>query len=187
MILLTQAPLAHAGALCGTVRDAQTQSPVAAVGVFVFESGGGYTGLYGSTDTGGWYCIDPIEPGTYDLQVRVDDHETRWILGVAVSGTQTGVDLVVPASPILAVPRPNPASHRVNLEFRLPDGGLARLEVFDLRGRRVYGWEGRAAPGATAVSWNLRDRTGQPIASGIYLVRLRADRMAATRKLIVAR
>jgi hypothetical protein len=172
-----------AGTLCGTVRDGQTMTPIPFAGIFAFQQGGSYTGLHAASDANGWFCIDPIDAGIYDIQVKVDDYRTLWIQNVAVTGDQTGVALV---TPVLSPPAPNPASDHVRFQFHLEEAGLLRLDVFDVRGRPVHGWEGAAPEGGTVLTWDLRER-GRHVASGIYLVRLRAGRMTAVQKLIVAR
>lgn len=71
--------------------------------------------------------------------------------------------------------RPNPFNPRTEIAFVVPVRGTARVEVFDLRGRRV------ASPlagsvveaGEHALSFEGRDDEGRPLASGAYVYRLR--------------
>jgi subtilisin-like proprotein convertase family protein len=87
----------------------------------------------------------------------------------------------------LAAPRPNPFAGRTELRFRLPEGGSARLEIFDVSGRRVRTLVDRALPaGPHTAAWDGRDASGQPVAAGIYFVRLAAgDRRAMQRVSLV--
>ena len=75
---------------------------------------------------------------------------------------------------------PNPAAGRATVAFTA--GGVARLDVFDALGRRVAVlWDGPARPGLTATL----DAAALP--AGVYVLRLRGEGGAATRRLVVAR
>jgi hypothetical protein len=68
---------------------------------------------------------------------------------------------------------PSPFSQRTSFRFRVADDGPVRLEVYDLRGRRLRVIEERAAAGERrAVSWSGHDDRGSAVASGTYIVRL---------------
>ncbi len=185
-MLAGAAVAATAGTLCGTVRDAQTQAPVARAGVFLRTTAGAYTGLHAATATDGGFCLNDVPAGTYDLEVRVDDYAVSWLRGVVVSDGASGVDLVVPAPSFrLALPYPNPAQGRVWFRFELREGGRARLVVHDLRGRLVRGWESDLAAGAHELPWDMRAAGGARVADGIYFVRLTAGGETRERTLVV--
>jgi hypothetical protein len=64
----------------------------------------------------------------------------------------------------------------------------ASVAVFDVRGRHVVTLaEGAHAAGRNLTTWNGRDAASQPVASGIYFVRVRTEFGARTQKLIYAR
>ncbi|MCB2201046.1 T9SS type A sorting domain-containing protein [bacterium] len=102
--------------------------------------------------------------------------------------TTSGIDLDVeepdtpaqPSSINLATPWPNPFNSTVQLEFVLPSAGEARVVVYDIQGRLVQ--ELLASPlaaGEHRMAW-------QPdgLASGVYLVQLRAGNASALRKVV---
>jgi len=78
----------------------------------------------------------------------------------------------------LQSPYPNPATagEPITIAYGLPAAGAARLEVFDVLGRRVatLRQEDAARAGYHTVVWDGRGATGQRLASGTYLVRLTA-------------
>lgn len=167
---------ALAGTLCGTVRDAQTQAPVPQAGVFARTTGGAYTGLYAATDGQGRFCIDPIPPGSYDLEVRVDDYLVAVLKNVVVS-QQTGVGITVPSDRLLHLAVwPNPAIRDVHLEWSLPRESAVHLTVYDAQGRLVAGWDGNQPAGSHAHAWDFRDTAGRVVSPGMYFVRLRAGK-----------
>ncbi len=84
------------------------------------------------------------------------------------------VEVVGPSMmPLMLKASPNPFNPRLTIQYSLPVGGSARLEVIDLMGRvvQVLFDEFRSAGEDQAV-WNGLDRRGQAAASGVYLVRL---------------
>jgi hypothetical protein len=74
---------------------------------------------------------------------------------------------------------PNPFNGRTVVECDLPVAADVKIEVLDLRGRRVTTLlQEQRPPGLVSVVWQT-----EHIASGTYLVRLEADGLAVTRKL----
>jgi flagellar hook assembly protein FlgD len=72
---------------------------------------------------------------------------------------------------------PNPFNPETVFAFRIPEAGLAVLEVYDVRGQLVRVLlEGRLEPGRHEAVWDGREQDGRPVPSGIYLVRLTAGR-----------
>ena len=62
----------------------------------------------------------------------------------------------------------------------------ARLEIFDLSGRRVRKLVNRPlAPGNYTFRWDGRDDHGQPVASGTYFYRFQLGQRVETRKMIL--
>lgn len=186
LCLLLAAPgPAGAGTICGTVRDVQSHQPVPHAAVFLFNNQDQYTGLYAGTDESGFYCIASVPNGTYTIQVRVDDYVAAVVHGVVVDDV-TGVDIETSPRFYLSEPAPNPASSGVTFRVVTRDGHGVTLEVFDAHGHLVKGWRGDGSVDAT-VYWDMRDARGSAVASGVYLVRLRAGGAQRVRRLVCAR
>ncbi|MGH2571377.1 MAG: hypothetical protein ACRDGR_09135 [bacterium] len=82
----------------------------------------------------------------------------------------------------------NPARFESRIGVQLTAGGPARLEVFDLGGRRVRTLlEGRAEAGGSEHVWDLRDMNGRPVSSGVYFVRLSTADASAGERVVVLR
>ena len=173
-LAVLDAAAAHAGVLCGTVRDRATSAPVARAGIFVRTTAGAYTGFHAGTDAQGRFCIDDIPAGTYDVEVRVDDYRIGYRRNVVVTDTPSdvGVDAEPPLARLDIWPRP--ARSEVSFGLQLARAVPVRLEVFDVRGRLVKAWAASSAAGERTFRWDFRDRHGRLLPSATYSVRLRA-------------
>lgn len=83
----------------------------------------------------------------------------------------------------LAGARPNPVAEDLVVEFSLPEGAPARLEVFDLAGRQVLTREvGSLGAGTHRVNFG----PGRRLPAGVYhLVLIQKGNQAATRAVVV--
>jgi hypothetical protein len=82
---------------------------------------------------------------------------------------------------------PNPFNATTRLRFGLPRPARVTLEILNVRGELVATLlhdEPRAA-GYHAIFWRGSDHTGRPVASGVYLARLRAGGTSLTRRLVL--
>jgi hypothetical protein len=87
----------------------------------------------------------------------------------------------------LSAPYPSPTGGAVTVTYALKEAGHARLELFDLNGRRVATLvDGEVGSGVHRVSsWRVVDGQGHRLQAGVYLLRLQAGRTVMSRRLIV--
>ncbi|GJM43791.1 MAG: hypothetical protein DHS20C21_06330 [Gemmatimonadota bacterium] len=77
---------------------------------------------------------------------------------------------------------PNPSRGATRIEFEVPRSGVVDLSVMDVRGRRVRTLaRGPRSPGRHVVSWNGEGTPGEPVAAGIYFLKLSAEGASTTR------
>ncbi|MCP4546379.1 MAG: hypothetical protein GY835_07930 [bacterium] len=128
-------------------------------------------------------CIDAALPDTTGLGLPFLDlaglpriHNGRGDMGAYEWHDLTTVPPEVAPRIALAQNHPNPFNPSTTLRFTLVEGGPIRLVVFDTGGRlvRILG-EGVFEAGEHSVRWDGRDASGRPVASGLYLARLRVD------------
>jgi hypothetical protein len=94
----------------------------------------------------------------------------------------------LPADFALGQNEPNPFGEGTLIRFALPVKSPVKLEVFDVRGRRVKTLaNGEWAAGHHALEWNGRDAVGRRVSAGVYLCRMEAGSFRASRKLVVSR
>jgi len=123
-----------------------------------------------------------IDTGTLDT----------WCVDIAGPVDSTGTTAVPEAAPRavqLAPVTPNPSrGEGASFRFALPRAGAAELALYDVTGRRVRSIvDGARSAGVHVCRWDGRDDSGHPLASGIYLVRLRADGVQLTQRMAVIR
>lgn len=151
----------HELRLCVSVNGGETQP---------FESGlvsggGDFPSIDIAAATSGFFCWDSVVtvkagPATTDV---VQD---RTAMGLGLS--------------------PNPSSGRVDLRVALPRPGRVSLSILDVGGRQVRTLvRGAWLPaGEHLLSWDGTVSDGTRAPAGFYLVRLGADGMAVTQRLI---
>ena len=100
------------------------------------------------------------------------------------SGSTAVTDIETkPSSSQLFPNFPNPFNASTALPFQIADAGPVCLEIFDIQGRPVRTlYNGHLAPGHYRFVWNGADERQNPLATGIYLVRLRAGNWSQIRK-----
>jgi len=81
---------------------------------------------------------------------------------------------------------PNPFNPVTTIRFALPQASNWNVSVFDVAGRLVKTFEGHEG-GASYVNlqWDGTDQRGAPVASGIYLYRVRAGHYADVKKMVL--
>jgi len=140
-------------------------------------------GAYFSNNGGGsWQYLSPELPlvTVYDLVI----HPTARYLAIGTHGRsmyQLDLNAVVDASQMpvaangveLLQNTPNPFVSSTRIAFTLPQRGRARLDVYDVAGRRVRTLaDGELAAGRHDLAWDGRDDGGRRVAAGSYRYRL---------------
>jgi hypothetical protein len=83
---------------------------------------------------------------------------------------------------------PNPFNPSTTITYRLAKRSNVRLEIFNLLGQRVRALvEEEQMTGAHSAVWNGENNSGNMVASGVYVYRLRAGEFSASRKLLMIR
>lgn len=83
---------------------------------------------------------------------------------------------------------PNPFGRVTRIPFSLNEAAHVRLDVYDIRGRRVATLIDQVLPpGEHAIDWSGRTGTGQSASAGVYLYRLRAGSAASAGSMVLVR
>jgi hypothetical protein len=127
-------------------------------------------------------------------------------LTLAYEGRTVTVPVTVSAADVTGVPlselptnaghtrilsiAPNPSRGRVGLQFELgPQGGVTRLEVFDITGRRIKQVIAGVSlsVGVQTATWDGTADGGASVAAGMYYARLQVGFVTAIRRFIFLR
>lgn len=122
-----------------------------------------------------------------------NSQSTYWsaITTLSYSNSATGIDDVLayaPESFQLDQNYPNPFNPTTNLRFTIADFGYTELKIFDLLGREIKTLvKENLIPGNYEKEWDGTNNAGQPVASGVYLYRLKTKGFVQTRKMVLLR
>jgi hypothetical protein len=133
----------------------------------------------------GW--SDPDLPGEAAITLALDGDRTLHARFVrSGSGVEPG------GAPALAYAldpiAPNPFRSGTAIGFALPVSGPVRLDIYNVLGEKVRALVAqRMEAGSHRAVWDGRTDAGRPAASGVYVVRLEADRFLAARRALLLR
>lgn len=135
------------------------------------------------------FRADGLAEGSYVWRVRAENPAGGWtawsepwsFTAAAVVATERGDEL--PTSVVLASNYPNPFNPTTTLRYGLPGAGNARIEVFDLLGRRVAVLLDRTMP----AGWHRLEWNATNLSSGTYFVRLTVSGNSDVRQVLLLR
>jgi len=107
-------------------------------------------------------------------------------IGSALSGLEMGTVLRGPLTLLANAPNPFPA--RTAFRFALSQPADVTIEVFDLRGRRI--WESRRSAmglGTHSIPFVARQRDGRRLPDGVYFYQVSTPEQTRTSKLVIIR
>jgi hypothetical protein len=144
-----------------------------------------------------WQALLPGQPGGTTVSYYLEVTDTAEItMRLPAAGADAPFAFYVDsdvAVPPPAVTRlvgnvPNPFNPQTTIVFDLARGGPVRLDIVDLRGRRVRRLLRQdLIPGRHYATWDGRDDDHRETASGVYLVRLTVGATGHLRKLTLVR
>lgn len=104
---------------------------------------------------------------------------------LAKSDNSTADNVPVPTK--LAITNyPNPFNPSTTIAFSLPDEGIVRLSVYNIRGQRVRDLLSGSLPrGFHKVVWDGKDNGNRSVSSGLYFVRIETGRTSSVRKVMM--
>ncbi len=83
---------------------------------------------------------------------------------------------------------PNPFNPETVINYQLSITTEVTLTVFDMLGRKVRTLlKGQQVAGSYEITWDGRDASGKPVASGVYLYRVSAGDLQITKRMILLR
>jgi hypothetical protein len=205
------------GTFTGTVRDQSTNLPLAGVPVHPFFFPGALLRATLTTQTGTYEspALPPGKYGALVPEIDGYFGEVYWqrqqpadgdTVTVFASQRQLNVDFTlvpgntgIPSEPpvsaaaaapiVLEPPLPNPFNPSTAIRFTIAAAEHdVRLDIHDVQGRQVRVlWAGPLAAGPHRFTWDGRNARGEGVATGVYLIRVRAGGRVETRAAVLLR
>jgi hypothetical protein len=98
----------------------------------------------------------------------------------AAAGTSIA-DVLRAAAPSSLRVVPNPFARSTSIEFEGRTSGPVQASIWNLEGRRVRSLDlGLLDPGRHRFGWDGRNDAGEPLAAGVYWVRIESRELPAT-------
>jgi hypothetical protein len=148
------------------------------MGITIMAEGNWWNGnpptrFYGSVDRNPWLCGDPNPSAPDD--------------GGDDPGPDEKPGPKLPTHYSLGASKPNPFNPVTTMTFDVPaPGGDVDIAIFDVKGASVRTLvHGRREAGTHSVTWTGGSDSGEPVASGVYFVRMTAPSFTQTRKLVL--
>jgi hypothetical protein len=181
---------ARAGTVYGTIRDAQTQAPIANAEVKALD----YYNKSRRSNADGTYRIRTVQGTNKRFVFSATGYRADTLtLSVPENGDSIQVDVAllnatssVPSSNAPSEFRlnqnyPNPFNPTTTLTYQLPKASDVRLEVFDVVGRKVATLvSAKQGAGTHSVSFNASEFS---LTSGVYFYRLSAGGRTETKRM----
>lgn len=84
---------------------------------------------------------------------------------------------------------PNPFNSTVNFQFGLKEDANVDLKIFDILGRKVWEYKSSAKmeAGYHKIKWEGTNAIGKSVASGLYLVKFKANNFTTSQKVILVK
>jgi len=115
--------------------------------------------------------------------------EVDWALAKRNYEPPAELSVVLPEKFALRGNYPNPFNPSTTIAFNLPEESKVSLIIYDITGREVIKLvDDRLPAGFRKVVWDGKDKTGQTVASGVYLYSLKTSAgFNATKKMVFVR
>jgi hypothetical protein len=108
------------------------------------------------------------------------------------SGPNTPTDAeeehMLPARYSMSTNYPNPFNPSTSLKFRVPKKGRVKIAVYDVAGRKIKVLvDGKYDRGEFTTTWDGKNESGAPVASGVYFARMESTGYSTVTKMVLLR
>ncbi len=137
-------------------------------GTYVLNSAAGsYTDAY-------WNDIEV----RYSNTVRTDIYTATVTVTQTITPTHTITPTLTPTPPPLIFKLigsyPEPARHKTNIIFNITRDADILVKIYTVSGEIVKEFRGNFNEGNNAIEWDLKNKTGQKVASGVFIFKIEA-------------
>ena len=92
---------------------------------------------------------------------------------IAINTTPTATPTLAASAEFISVSYPNPVglNQRVHIQVNISEPSIVTYRVFTTAFREIFSFE-KMINSSSVIDWNLRDESGQPVANGLYYIRV---------------
>jgi hypothetical protein len=132
---------------------------------------------------------DAFASGEYFYKLEgVDKSGNKGEISAPVGTTNVELTEGVPTEYALGQNYPNPFNPTTIIPFSLPNNGHVTLKVYTISGEEVTTLVDREmSAGNYNFTWNGLNKTGQTVATGMYLYRLQSDKFSSVKKMVLVK
>lgn len=150
--------------------------------------------LFKSTDYGANWTAQAGMPFPYTLLIDPDSPSTLYAGtmggGIFKFTQETGVEAVdrghTENAPFCVSNFPNPFNTTTQIAYRIPTTSHVALKIFDTSGRLISVLvDDQEQAGYHQITWNGTNRYGTEVGSGIYYIKMQAEKQIVTRKVML--
>jgi parallel beta-helix repeat protein len=193
ILLADQPQIVFTTGVYGTVTDRNSGQPLSGIHLILTAPDGSAAGASDAVNGTYGIALARVAAGTYTLQAQdpsgvyplasyslilPSDQSLRQdvVLGTAAPDQFAGY----------AFPNPAPRGATLTLACNLPQTGRLRVDLFDLRGRRIRTVVDKDLPaGTTRIPWPAVNRFGANLAPGVYLLVFTSGSQKAQAKVVI--
>lgn len=157
---------------------------------FVSENGGSFLPwlVTTATDSTVVFKVDSTSKYAFYTQARDRTGNVEEIKEPDIVTSINGASNIVPKTFALFQNYPNPFNPETIITYHLSQASKAKLEIFNVLGERVKTLvDKQQAAGEYSVKWTGENEKGTPVASGLYLCHIEANRFVRTIKMVLLR
>lgn len=121
-----------------------------------------------------------------DIQVFNAKHEEHWTLLYELMAKKRFPEIPIPLKPLITSNYPNPFNPSTMITFSIPKAGKVNLSIYNIRGQKVRQLiDSDLVRGHHKIIWDGKDNNNRFVGSGLYFIRLEADKKANIRKVML--
>ncbi|MFN2304552.1 MAG: T9SS type A sorting domain-containing protein, partial [Anaerolineales bacterium] len=92
----------------------------------------------------------------------------------------------IPTAYCLQQNYPNPFNMHTTISYHLKEAGYTTIEMYDLLGQQVRSLiNAEQTAGIHQIHWDGKNESGEPVASGLYLYKMKTNDFVAMKKLML--
>jgi hypothetical protein len=144
---------------------------------------------YASTDVFNDSSLSDYAPNWWGTQWVDSNFEKFYMYREVILSSQTGIEdteMGITTNYRLEQNYPNPFNPSTSIQYYIPSTSDVKIEVYNLLGSKITSlFEGKQSAGSHTLSWNGKDQSGNPVASGIYFYKLSTPHFSETKKMML--